>query len=121
MNHASILIRGTLFLVLHFFVVNIASLVNGQVIWDRAQIDRVRAGELASDEKVELALKNLRTSADVALQSGPYSVTDKKITPPSGDKHDYLSYSRYWWPDPEKPEGLPYIRKDRVVNRELIA
>ncbi len=31
---------------------------------------------------------------------------------PSGDKHDYASYSRYWWPDPNKPNGLPFVRKD---------
>jgi len=30
----------------------------------------------------------------------------------TGDKHDYASYSRYWWPDPNKSDGLPYIRRD---------
>ena len=42
-----------------------------------------------------------------------------KPPPPSGDKHDYLSYSRYWWPDPEKNDGLPYIRRDGVVKGPL--
>ena len=120
MNHASLLIRGTFILVLHFFVANTANVVSGQVIWDRDQIDRVRAGEFSADEKVEFALKNLRAAADLALKNEPYSVTHKNITPPSGDLHDYLSYSRYWWPDPDKPDGLPYIRKDGVVNRKLI-
>ena len=121
MRLASFVFRRTLVLVLLFFVTNTASVVDGQVIWDRAQIDRVRKGELASNEKVKLALKKLRAAADLSLQNEPYSVTHKKITPPSGDKHDYLSYSRYWWPDPDKPDGLPYIRKDGVVNRKLIA
>jgi hypothetical protein len=56
----------------------------------------------------------------LALKQSPHSVTHKKIVPPSGDIHDYISYSRYWWPDPNKPDGLPYIRKDGVTNRKLV-
>src|SRR4029079_12800027 len=47
------------------------------------------------------------------------SVMDKAITPPSGDKHDYVSQAPYWWPDPSKPDGKPYIRKDGVRNPEI--
>ena len=121
MKHASLLIRATIVLVFSFFVGGGSEDAFCQVIWDRTQIDRVRSGEYPANEKIELALKNLRKTADKALKNDAYSVTHKKITPPSGDAHDYLSYSRYWWPDPEKPDGLPYIRKDGVVNRELIA
>ena len=37
----------------------------------------------------------------------------------SGDKHDYLSQARYYWPDPTKPDGKPYIRRDGESNPEL--
>jgi hypothetical protein len=37
---------------------------------------------------------------------------DKTKTPPSGDKHGYLSEALYWWPDPSKQDGMPYIRRD---------
>lgn len=43
----------------------------------------------------------------------------KKQMPPSGDKHDYMSQAPYWWPDPSKPDGLPYIRRDGERNPEL--
>lgn len=46
------------------------------------------------------------------------SVTHKKFIPPSGDKHDYMSVGPYWWPDPDSPDGLPYIVKDGQVNPE---
>jgi hypothetical protein len=47
------------------------------------------------------------------------AVTDKKTQrAPSGDPHDYLSLSPYWWPDTTKPGGLPYIRRDGVTNPE---
>ena len=38
--------------------------------------------------------------------------------PPSGDIHDYTSMGPYWWPDPEKEDGLPYIRRDGEINPE---
>ncbi len=59
-----------------------------------------------------------RLLADAMLELGKKAnpVTSKSITPPSGDKHDYLSIAPYWWPDPSKPDGLPWIRKDGQVN-----
>jgi hypothetical protein len=59
----------------------------------------------------------LRT-ADSVIGMKPVSVMDKTQTPPSGDKHDFLSMGPYWWPDSSKPDGLPYIRKDGQRNPE---
>jgi Alginate lyase len=61
-------------------------------------------------------LDAVRKEADKAMTVGPYSVMDKKETPPSGDKHDYMSLAPYWWPNPATPNGLPYIRHDGEVN-----
>jgi hypothetical protein len=44
---------------------------------------------------------------------------EKKNLPPSGDKHDYMSLAPYHWPDPNKTDGLPYIRKDGQTNPEV--
>ncbi len=63
------------------------------------------------------ASKKLIKEAEKALSSGPFSVTYKSSTPPSGDKHDYLSMGPYWWPNPDKPDG-PYIRIDGETNPE---
>ena len=64
------------------------------------------------------ALRALIEQAENELQTGPLSVMHKKLTPSSGDKHDYMSVGPYWWPDPSKPNGLPYIRKDGERNPE---
>ena len=72
-------------------------------------------------EPIRDSLRQLVRNADAALLRGPYSVVDKEIVPPSGDKHDYLSFSRYWWPNPDTPDGLPYVRRDGEVNRSLLA
>jgi len=64
------------------------------------------------------ARKRLVQAADEALALGPFSVMQKTRMPPSGDKHDFLSVAPYWWPDPARPDGLPYIRRDGEVNPE---
>ena len=61
----------------------------------------------------------LERDARKALTSGPFSVTSKAITPPSGDKHDYMSQAPYFWPDSNRPNGLPYIRRDGERNPEI--
>jgi hypothetical protein len=62
----------------------------------------------------------LATLADGYLTQGPWSVMDKPQTPPSGDKHDYLSEAPYWWPTQPQtaanPWGCPYVQKDGVRN-----
>jgi Alginate lyase len=85
---------------------------------DPAKLAESKARLVRGDESLMPALKKLRAEADRALKEGPFSVMDKKQTPPSGDKHDYMSLGPYWWPDPNKPDGLPYIRRDGRVNPE---
>jgi hypothetical protein len=75
---------------------------------------RVRAGDPALRPAYEALLRD----AKAAMTAGPWAVTDKRIVPPSGDKRDYLSFGPYWWPDSTKPNGMPYIRRDGIVNPE---
>ncbi|KAG8688382.1 hypothetical protein FRC11_005539 [Ceratobasidium sp. 423] len=37
--------------------------------------------------------------ADEVLREGPWSMMNKSVVPPSGNKHDYLSYRPYYWPN----------------------
>ena len=65
------------------------------------------------------AIDKLERDAQKALAAGPFSVVTKTVTPPSGDKHDYMSQAPYFWPDPKSPNGLPYIRRDGERNPEI--
>ncbi|MDD4268262.1 MAG: alginate lyase family protein [Pirellulales bacterium] len=85
---------------------------------DGASLATTRQRVAAGDPALADALARLRHEAQSALQAGPFSVVDKKSAPPSGDRHDYMSLGPYWWPDPGKPGGLPYIRRDGQVNPE---
>ena len=62
----------------------------------------------------------LEQAAAKALQAPLVTITDKAKPSPTGDAHDYVSYARYWWPDPAKPDGLPFIRKDGQHNLEQV-
>jgi hypothetical protein len=72
-------------------------------------------GQLTTPQFLSL-YKNLTKNADRALQQGEFSVMQKKQIPPSGSKHDYVSIGPYWWPDPNKADGLPWIRRDGEIN-----
>lgn len=80
--------------------------------------DTVHLLTVADEARFAPALERLRQEADETLAAGPFSVMDKPRTPPGGDKHDYMSMGPYWWPNPDTPDGLPYIRRDGERNPE---
>ncbi|KAH6903268.1 alginate lyase-domain-containing protein [Coprinopsis sp. MPI-PUGE-AT-0042] len=69
--------------------------------------------------------------ASQLANEGPWSVMSKDATPPSGDKHDYMSWAPYWWPDCSEVDGAqsltetevwttcPYVRRDGQFNPDV--
>jgi hypothetical protein len=86
-----------------------------QFMFSGADVERVKALVQSGGRGFDAALEALREDADNALTAGPFSVTFDDFMPPSGNVHDYVSMAKYWWPDPENPDG-PWIRKDGVTN-----
>ena len=82
---------------------------------DLAYAGQVREKVAAHDPAYALAMKNIVEEADSEMSAGPFSVTDKKVLAPSNDPKDYVSLAPYFWPDPSKPNGLPYMNKDGQV------
>lgn len=80
---------------------------------DMKRMEDVRGTEAGRNERTGWIKR-----ADEQLKKGPYSVTYKKVLPPSGDKHDYISMGPYWWPNPKTADGLPYVRRDGERNPE---
>ena len=60
--------------------------------------------------------RKVASHADEALTMGPETVTAKTSVPPSGDVHDFSSMDPYMWPNPDTPDGLPWIHRDGEVN-----
>ncbi|KAK3843575.1 MAG: alginate lyase-domain-containing protein [Linnemannia gamsii] len=74
----------------------------------------------ATRRERDYAVALMVREAELALASTEvYSVTNKKQVAPSGDIHDYLSLSKYFWPNKDKPDGLPYKRIDGHINPEI--
>lgn len=89
------------------------SLVDAQLLASKK--NAYRKGDVQVVDQVKMVIKN----ADEFLLAKPESVMSKAFTPVSKSKHDYMSMGPYWWPDADKPDGLPYIRKDGVRNPEI--
>lgn len=70
----------------------------------------------AGDKTFAPALEQLKEDAEREMGDEVFSVMSKTNLPPSRDKHDFMSEAPYFWPNPETPNGLPYIRKDGERN-----
>ena len=81
----------------------------------QASREQFRAG----DPTIAADVAQLEQEAKRLLDATPLSVVDKDYTPPSGDKHDYMSQAPYFWADPTQPDGSPYIRRDGERNPEI--
>jgi len=55
-------------------------------------------------------------AADAALALDPITITAFRAELSEGGPNDFYSNGDYWWPDPAKPDGLPYIRRDGESN-----
>ncbi|HTY39433.1 MAG TPA: alginate lyase family protein [Bacteroidota bacterium] len=88
------------------------------LLMNRAALEEARNAVRSGQHNSSPYVKELFRNAEKALTADPVSVMMKEQTPPSGDKHDYMSLAPYWWPDPSKPGGLPYIRRDGERNPE---
>lgn len=102
----------TLFLLLAF-----AGMARSQSIWDKQHLQQVK--QSIGTPFYAAAFEQLKAEADALLSKAPLSVMMKEKTAASGDKHDYLSQARYAWPNPNTPDGLPYINRDGVSNPEI--
>ncbi|HEV2835552.1 MAG TPA: alginate lyase family protein, partial [Pyrinomonadaceae bacterium] len=87
-------------------------------VWTSAQTNPPRVFILDA-KQLNSDLGKIERDAQKTLLSGPFSVTTKTVTPPSGDKRDYMSQAPYFWPNPATKEGLPYIRRDGERNPEI--
>lgn len=86
-------------------------LINSQIYCMSLEgLFEVKTAIETNDPLIQTSYKKLSIQADKALVAGPFSVMQKSKTPPSGDKHDYISVPPYagtgdgltnpdWWLD----------------------
>jgi hypothetical protein len=88
------------------------------LIWDASAAMNAREGIRSGSPDFQPAAKQLQNDVKGLLAKGPYSVMNKKGLPPDGNRHNYMSLSIYYWPDPKSADGRPYILRDGEVNPE---
>lgn len=98
---------------------NSATVLPRVFLLDASQLAKTRQQLQRGDKSLRPALEALRQDAEGLLKARLVSVMDKKVEPPSGDKHDYMSMAPYFWPNPATTNGLPYIRRDGERNPEI--
>lgn len=85
-----------------------ATLLSSEAAWKQVQ-DEVAASPCA---RQQLAAEAGRWLTGDTLNV----VAGKRHVAASGNPHDYVSIAPYSWPNPSKPDGLPWINRDGEVN-----
>ena len=88
-------------------------------MWDADLLPLIKAQIKNGNPVYTAAYQKLLSEADKWLAKADPTIVNKPLAPASGDKHDYLSLGKYWWPNPNTADGLPYIRKDGKTNPEI--
>lgn len=71
---------------------------------------------------IQPILSDLVCETQVLQQAASYMdssiphITDCQCSRSEGTIHDFYSEGDYWWPNPNTPNGLPFIRKDGQSN-----
>lgn len=85
---------------------------------DGKRLLAAKAALAIGEPTVTQALGYILEDADGWLEVGPWSVTSKNATGPSGDIHDFVSQMPYFWPSEGSPDGCPYVIRDGEYNPE---
>ena len=83
------------------------------VILDPGQLARGKARAAAGESTK--AMSSLVTGCNWAMEQPPRTVVFGEKETPSSDPHDYVSLQTYLWPNPQTPDGQPWIVKDGEV------
>lgn len=89
-------------------------------VWNYDHMVLVRESLKKGEDTYRLAYSTLIREAGQILSERATSVMDKPDTKvaKSGDKHDFISVSKYCWPNPNTPDGMPWVYIDGVINVE---
>jgi len=89
-------------------------------VWNFDHMLQARESLKKGETTYQLPYQTLLKEAEKALKQRPTSVMDKPddSVAKSGDKHDFVSVGKYCWPNPNTPNGMPWIQRDGYINRD---
>ena len=80
-----------------------------------------RAGEKQENDSLALDVAaidrgRILAAADAAMKAAPISIANLPAENSPGGPNDFYSNADYWWPNPAKPGGFPYVQRDGRSN-----
>lgn len=101
----SLVCRGIQFLACAFFVSNVFGAESNPTTnsLKRLNVDTIEHARVIK-------------AAQAALQLEPPAIARHRAKFSAGGPNDFYSNADYFWPDPTKPDGLPYINRDGESN-----
>ena len=78
---------------------------------DTGPLSTERAGG-SYEAVVKQDRERILKAAAEALNLEPFSITQCRSPLSEGGPNDFFSMSDYYWPDPAKPDGKPYVQRD---------
>jgi len=88
-------------------------------VYDMKRIAKAKELYHSGDTTMIQVVNKIKSQAEEFLSIPNLSVTDKKAVAPSLNIRDFATLSPYFWPNPDTPDGLPYIHKDGETNPEV--
>jgi Alginate lyase len=82
---------------------------------------RIKQRIAQNDPALQSARDEVLAFADESRNAPAQTVLEKwakgaKHWPVGATRQDYVSIATYWWPDPSKSDGLPYIHRDGQLS-----
>lgn len=77
---------------------------------------RAAPGNMTLEQVAQIDHTRILQAADAALKMEPVTITRFRAKLSEGGLNDFYSNGDYWWPDPAKTNGLPYIQRDGQTN-----
>ena len=89
-------------------------------VWNYSHMVMARNSLKSGETLYKQPYRELIREAEKLLSERETSVMDKpdEKVAKTGDKHDFISVGKYCWPNPNTPDGLPWIQRDGYINVE---
>lgn len=88
-------------------------------LFNGAELAALRASLPEAKGVLKQGYQELRKRALEALEEPLFTPVDKTELPPGATRNDYVSFAKYWHPDPDTPDGLPYVQRDGDINADI--
>ena len=113
-------VKRFLFVIFSIVLMSPNLIAQKSITYDNARLMELKRAYENRDERVVPHIKALIDFSERYFVSKIFNIAEeKKRIAPSKDPRDYISLSRYWWPNSDTKDGLPYIRHDGKSNPEL--